>query len=101
MIDIIRQKHTHIMPSHFELMIIREIEKRNKRKIPYISILEFLIKRDKKNEILLKFSFILGYIYYYHLLIVLLKKVYFNNYHIIKQLKLYLLIKVFKYFYQY
>ena len=45
------------MPSHFKLMIIREIEKRNKRKIPYISILEFLIKRDKKNEILLKFSF--------------------------------------------
>ena len=46
MIDIIRHKHTHIMPSHFELMIIREIEKRNKRKIPYISILEFLIKRE-------------------------------------------------------
>ncbi len=34
------------MPSHLELMIIREIEKRNKRKIPYISILEFLIKRE-------------------------------------------------------
>lgn len=44
LIDIIRQKHK--MTSQFELMIIREIEKRNKRKIPYISKLEFLIKRE-------------------------------------------------------
>ena len=38
------------MVSKFEMMIICEIEKRNKRKIPYVSKMEKLIQKEIENR---------------------------------------------------